>query len=141
MIKINRNLYIPERELKFTASRSSGPGGQHVNKVSTRVTLHFDVLNSPSLSPYQKRRILKRLDNRINRWGVLKVSSQRARSQAVNREEAVKRFAGLLEEALRRSAPRKKTRIPARAKERRLEEKKRRGRLKRERSKKPPAEE
>jgi ribosome-associated protein len=134
VIEINRQLSVPEEELSFTASRSSGPGGQHVNKASTRVTLHFDVQSSPSLSEYQKRRIVSRLSTRINRDGVLKLHCQRHRSQSANREELVRRFADLLGEALRRRRARKKTRPSREAVERRLDDKKRRGRLKRERS-------
>jgi len=133
-VPITSALQIPEAELAFSASRSSGPGGQNVNKVSTRVTLRFDVAHSPSLSEPQRRRIRLRLRTRITRDGVLVVASQRHRTQAANRAAATERFAELLRDALRRRPVRKKTRVPRAAKERRLEQKKRRGRTKKLRS-------
>lgn len=135
MIEINDGVSIPEDEFRFSFSRSSGPGGQNVNKTDTRVTLLFDVLNSPGLSEEQKGRILRRLATRINKDGVMRVVSQRHRTQAANREAAVERFCELLREALKKAPPRRRTRPPRAAKERRLAEKKRRGKLKRERSK------
>jgi len=130
MISITDRLAVPVEEFTFTASRSSGPGGQNVNKLSTRVTLHFDVLRSPSLMEDQKRRILVKLKGRISKDGVLRVSCQQSRSQAANRDGAVERFVELLRQALTRRLPRKKTALPASARERRLEEKKRRSRVK-----------
>ena len=135
MIRITQNISIPEDELRFTASRSGGPGGQQVNKQSTRVTLWFDVANSESLSAAQKRRVFEGLATRINKRGILRVVSQKTRSQALNRIAAMERFAGLVRTALKPSKRRKPTRIPASVMERRLEEKRRRGRLKRDRSK------
>jgi ribosome-associated protein len=107
MIEINRWLSIPESELRFSAARSSGPGGQHVNKVSTRVILEFDVEGSPTLSSSQRQRIRDRMGARLGRDGRLRLSCQRHRSQAANRREVVERFANLLREALkpRRRAP------------------------------------
>ncbi len=136
MIGITKTLSIPESELSFTFSRSAGPGGQHVNKVNSRVTLNFDVAGSGSLSDEQRERIRELLRTRINREGVLRVISQKHRSQRANRKEATERFAELLREALRRSIPRKKTRIPKAVTERRLEEKRKLGLLKKDRSKK-----
>lgn len=138
MIEINDQLSIPDEELRFTVARAGGPGGQHVNKVSTRVTLLFDVAASSALTEAQKRRIRNRLPTRINREGVLRVVCGRYRSQAANREEAVARFAGLLREALRRRRRRKKSGVPEAEKRRRLEQKRRRGKLKRERSRPDP---
>ena len=135
MIRITKDISIPEDELRFTASRSGGPGGQQVNKQSTRVTLWFDVANSESLSAAQKRRVFERLATRINKRGILRVVSQKTRSQALNRIAAMERFADLVRTALKRSKRRKPTRIPASVRQRRLEEKSRRGRLKRDRSK------
>jgi ribosome-associated protein len=130
MIIVTDRLAIPVEELTFTASRSSGPGGQNVNKLSTRVTLQFDVLNSPTLTEDQKERILVKLRSRISKDGVLRVSCQQSRSQAANRDRAVERFVELLQQALTRRRPRKRTAVPASARERRLEEKKRRARVK-----------
>jgi ribosome-associated protein len=139
-IKVTDQLSIPIGELRFSASRSSGPGGQRLNKVSTRVTLRFDVANSPSLSPVQKDRILRRLATRVSKSGVLRVVSQQTRSQAANREVALERLIQLLQQALTRTAYRIPTKISSTATQRRLEEKKHRSRLKRERSKKAPIE-
>jgi ribosome-associated protein len=140
MAQITDQLSIPEDELRFTASHSSGPGGQNVNKVSSRVTLWFDVVNSPSLEQEQKELIMRRLANRIGKDGVLRVISQQTRSQAENKELAVGRFVELMQDALRRVPIRKKTRVSKGVKERRLEEKKQHGILKRARSGKVPVE-
>ena len=130
---IDDELSLPEAELWFVASRSSGPGGQHVNKVESRVTLLFDVVSSPSLSEAQKERIIEGLQTRVNRQGVLRVTAQKHRSQAANRKLARERMASLLRQALEEDAPRRPTRPPAAADRRRLEEKRRRGRIKKER--------
>ncbi len=140
MIEITDQVSIPEEELRFTASHSSGPGGQNVNKVSSRVTLWFDVANSPTLSPEQKDLIMNRLENRIGKNGVLRVISQQTRSQVENKELAVARFAELLRDAVRQVPVRKKTRVSKGAKLRRLEEKRQRSVLKTERSKRVPVE-
>ena len=133
MIRITDKLSIPEDELNFTATRSRGPGGQHVNKTSTRVTLRFDLANSPSLSPEQKELLLERLPTRISKQGVLRVVSQQTRSQAANRKVALERFVELLQQALALRPERKPLKIPSAAKEKRLADKKRRGYLKRKR--------
>src|ERR1041385_9252132 len=130
MIDVMPGLTIPEDELHFDASRSGGPGGQNVNKVSSRVTLTFDVAHSPSLSDEQRSRIRRKLTTRINKDGCLRVISQRTRSQDLNREDAVTRFAELLREALTVVTPRVKTRIPKGAHARRMEEKKKRSAIK-----------
>jgi ribosome-associated protein len=132
-IRINDGLSIPRGELRFTASRSSGPGGQHVNKVSSRVTLRFDLWDSPSLTDAQKRRIAGKLATRITKEGLLTLRAQRHRSQAANRALLIERFADLLREALRRKRNRRETRPTEAAVQRRLEQKRLRGRLKRER--------
>jgi len=134
-IKITDQLSVPLSELRFTSARSSGPGGQNVNKVNTRVTLWFDVINSPSLSPRQKELIQNHLRTRINKEGVLRVVSQKSRSQAFNREAAIERFTLLLRESLHEILPKKKTAVPRAVKERRLEKKKHRSILKERRKK------
>jgi len=127
-------IQLPQEELVFKVSRSSGPGGQNVNKVNTRVTVFFDVAGSTYFSDAQKNRILNRLASRASKAGVIHTASQRHRSQKANRKAAIERLCSLLEEALRTRAVRKKTRVPRWAKERRLEEKKKRGALKRQRA-------
>ena len=105
-----------------------------MNKVSTRVTLWFDVAASTSLSEPQKERILHAYPGRIDKRGVMRVVSQQTRSQAANRELAVERFAALIREGLKTRRPRKETRVSRAKKERRLEEKRKHGRLKKERA-------
>ncbi len=131
MIEVTENICISEDELTFKTSRSSGPGGQNVNKLNTRVTVLFDVAGSSSLSDEQKRQIHSRLSNRIDKHGVLRVVAQKHRSQEANRRAAVERLQQLLQEALKPRPARKKTKVPTGAHERRLKEKKQRGLLKR----------
>ncbi|MHC4642942.1 MAG: alternative ribosome rescue aminoacyl-tRNA hydrolase ArfB, partial [Planctomycetota bacterium] len=132
MIEITKDIFIDEGQIVFKASRSGGPGGQNVNKVNTRVTLFFDVTECVVLSDIQKRRILTRLSTRANKDGVIRVVSQKFRTQKANRRAAVERLRELLRGALKTKPVRKKTRVPERARLRRLEEKKRRGKLKRQ---------
>jgi ribosome-associated protein len=134
MIAIMAGLEIPENELEFVASRSGGPGGQNVNKVSSRVTLRFNVETAGSLQPEQRQRIRAKLASRISKDGVLQVSSQRTRSQDFNREDVVVRFAELLREALHEEKPRVKTKATRISKEERLREKKMRTQVKQSRS-------
>ena len=133
-VKITDRLFIPEDELLFTASRSSGAGGQNVNKVSTRITLWFDVFKSASLSEEEKRLLFNKLPTRINKEGWLWINAQQTRSQAGNRELALQRFIELLAQALVQPRVRKKTRIPRRVQEERIADKKRRSRVKANRS-------
>jgi ribosome-associated protein len=134
LIEIDDNLRIPESEIAYTFSPSSKPGGQNVNKVSTRVTLVFDVEASRGLSDDQRRRIAERLGSRLTKDGLLRVVSQKYRSQGANREAARARFVELLRGALARRPVRKKAGVPREVKERRLRAKKRRSQLKSERS-------
>jgi ribosome-associated protein len=136
MIEINNSLSLPDDEIRFTFSRSGGPGGQNVNKLNTRATLWFDVAGSPTLSESQKEKVLQRLGNRISKEGVLQVVSMQSRSQLTNREEALQRFVGLLAGALVEKPVRKKTRVSKGAKERRLQAKKRKSTIKLSRSRK-----
>jgi ribosome-associated protein len=133
MIEINRYTALSEEELLFKASRSSGPGGQNVNKLNTRITLFLDVANSPNLSDRQKMRLRTALSTRMDKHGVLRVVSQKHRTQEGNRRAALERLQGLLAEALKPEPVRKKTKVPVGARERRLREKKRRGALKQQR--------
>ncbi len=135
MIRINSGLSIPDDEISFIFSRSSGPGGQNVNKLNTRVTLLFDVAGSPNLSESQRGNILENLATRISRKGILRVVSQRHRTQKANREAAAERFAGLLREALTVKRPRRKTGVPRAIKRKRRENKRRRSRVKAGRTK------
>lgn len=139
MIEITDTISIPESELSFTASRSSGPGGQNVNKVATRITLRFDLDATVHLDEEQKELLRERLATRISRQGVLSVSSQKHRTQAANRNAAVERFVELVQQALELDPERKVTRVPARVHRRRLENKRRRAQLKKERRRRFPA--
>lgn len=117
-----------------TEPPAPSPGsGQNLNKVETRVTVAFDVTGSPTLSDEQRQRLAERLGSRITRAGVLRVTSQRHRSQAANRKAAVERFAELLADALSEDPERRPTKVPKAARRRRLEGKRRRSRVKRER--------
>lgn len=129
-IPIDGGVTIPVTELTFRASRSGGPGGQHVNTSSTRVELTWDVAASPALSEEQRARVMRRLANRIDGSGVLHMSSARTRSQARNRDDVTERFRGLLARALEPPKPRKRTRPPRASKEKRLSEKKKRSETK-----------
>ncbi len=134
MIHISNHCEIREDELVFTASRSSGPGGQNVNKVSSRVSLEFDVDCSPSLTDAQRHLIHARLGTRLSKEGILRIVSQQTRSQPENKQLAVNRFTELLRQALKPLPVRRKTKRTRASHERRLEEKRRKGTIKRERS-------
>jgi ribosome-associated protein len=137
-VKINRKLEIQESEISYTFSRSGKPGGQNVNKVNTRVTLLFDVEASPSLSDRQRYIIREKLATRIGKDGILRVVSQRHRTQKANREAALNRFIALLAGALKPRRRRRPTTVPQEVKEGRLEAKKRRSRIKRARTRPSP---
>ena len=135
MIRINAKLSIPAEELVFTSSRSSGPGGQNVNKVNTRITLLFDLADSPSLTAGQRAKIFEAYPTRINKNGIMRVVCQKYRHQARNRELAIDRFCDLIRKALIVKPPRKLTKTPRAVKQHRLEDKKHRGKVKQQRSK------
>jgi len=133
IITIDDRVQIPLSELEFRFSRSSGPGGQHVQKSSTRVELLFDVARSPSLDDEQRARVLSRLSGYVDTDGVLHLTSQSERSQWRNRQEAVARFQELMGRALARRKRRRATLPTAASREKRLEQKKRRSQVKRQR--------
>jgi ribosome-associated protein len=124
-IRVTRTVELPLSEVVFRTSRSSGPGGQHAQKTETRVEAVFDVERSAALSDVQKRRVVARAGP------VLRAVAQDERSQARNRELALERLVGQLREALRVPRKRRPTKPSQASVERRLEEKRRRSRVKR----------
>ena len=136
LIRINDELSLDDSEIEESFVRASGPGGQNVNKVSTRVTVKFNVDSSHALSPAQRRQIRTKLATRINKEGILQVTSQRTSSQEMNRSIALKRFAELLSDALRKKVPRIPTGVTHAVKVKRRKEKNKLTELKQSRSKK-----
>lgn len=111
------------KELQFKAVRSSGAGGQHVNKVSSKVELSFDLVNSDSFSQEEKELLLKNLANRLTKDGVLQLSSGESRSQHTNKEKVIKRFFEVIEKGLIVPKKRKPTKISRAQKAKRLDNK------------------
>jgi ribosome-associated protein len=132
-VPINPRLAIPLSELTFRASRSGGPGGQHVNTSSTRVELWWDAALSRSLSAEERARVQSRLANRLTEEGLLRIVSSATRSQARNKEAAIARFREVLSRALAVPKRRRPTKQPRAVKERRLAEKRKQSERKRER--------
>jgi ribosome-associated protein len=133
MIIINEQVRIPAAELQFRFSTSSGPGGQHANRSATRVTLLFDVAQSPSLDESTRAHLLQKLASRLDKEGVLHIDVQESRSQYRNRETAVLRFQLIMANALTKPKKRRKTKPNRAAVERRLTKKKQRSQRKQER--------
>lgn len=130
---INSLVTIPASELVFSASRSSGPGGQHVNTTDSRVQLRWDLQESAALTEAQRIRLLQSLSSRLTDAGQLILACDTHRSQLRNRLEVAQRLASMVREALVPPKPRKKTRSTKAAKERRLDDKRRRSSLKKDR--------
>ena len=124
------DLLIDESEIVESFVRSSGPGGQNVNKVASAVELRFDARRSPSLPDIVATKLMKLAGSRLTLDGVIVIFAQRFSSQPRNREDARERLAGLIAKAQEREKPRRATRPTAASKARRLEEKGRRGAIK-----------
>ena len=135
-LDVSPDLRVPLAELEFRASRSGGPGGQHVNTSSTRVEVTSDVVGSPALSEEQRQRLLVRLASRLDGTGRLRLVSSGTRSQLRNREDVTERLREVVAQAIVVPKTRKRTRTPRAAKAARLESKRRRAATKRDR--RPP---
>jgi ribosome-associated protein len=133
VLEITPSLRIPLAELDYQASRSGGPGGQHVNTSSTRIEVWWDIAASPSLTPEQRSQLLERLGPRLDSSGRLRLVSSTSRSQLRNREDVTERLREVVAAALAVRKKRKPTKPSRAAKAARLEAKRRRAALKRHR--------
>lgn len=132
-LDVSPELRLPLAELEFRATRSGGPGGQHVNTSSTRVEVWWDVGASPSLTGDQRARLLSRLATRLDNSGRLRLVSSASRSQLRNREDVTERLREVVARALEVPRPRRRTKPSRASKLARLEAKRRRGATKRDR--------
>lgn len=130
VLEITPALRLPLSELEYRASRSGGPGGQHVNTSSTRIEVWWDVASSPSLTPEQRAQLLERLGPRLDSGGRLRLVSSGSRSQLRNREDVTERLRSVVAAALAVRKKRKVTKPSRAAKAARLEAKRRRAELK-----------
>ena len=130
MIRVTGTITIKEEEINQQFIRASGPGGQNVNKVATAVQLRFDVAHSPSLPEDVRERLTRLAGKRMTKEGYLIIDARRFRTQEQNRQDSVARLVSLIRQAARRPKIRKRTKPTLAAKERRLESKHRRARIK-----------
>jgi ribosome-associated protein len=137
VLEVTPRVRIPLAELVYRASRSSGPGGQHVNTSSTRIEVVWDVAGSTALADDERARLLARLGRRLDSAGQLRLVSGEFRSQLRNREAVTERLRTVVAAALTVPKRRKRTRLPAAAKAARLEAKRRRSAIKRTRRARP----
>ncbi len=133
MLRVTDTIAIGEEEIREESVRASGPGGQNVNKVATAVQLRFDVLRSPSLPEDVRFRLVRLAGKRLTKEGVLVIDARTHRTQESNRREARERLVEIVRKAVPRPKIRRPTRPTRAARERRLEEKRRRSAVKRQR--------
>lgn len=133
---VNDNFIIPESELEITTSRAGGPGGQHVNKTDTKITVRWNVANSGVFDEELKRRIMQNLQSRLTTEGDLIIQNSASRSQQQNRKNALDQLAKEIKKALFVPKKRMKTKVSQQAKEQRLHKKSARSEIKKMRSKK-----
>ncbi len=133
MIRVNQNIALDENEIQEDFVRSSGPGGQNVNRVATAVQLRFDIVNSASLPEDVRRRLLRLGGSRVTRDGILIIDARRFRTQEKNRQDARQRLIELVKKAAEKPKHRHKTKPTSASKRRRLAEKRRRSRIKQQR--------
>jgi ribosome-associated protein len=140
MIQITTNIAIADKQIQEEFMRASGPGGQNVNQLATAVKLRFDIVHSPSLPEDVKKRLLKLGGKRVTKDGVLVIDARRYRTQEQNRKAALGRLVDLIQKAAVRPKDRRKTAPPPKSKERRLQTKHRRAKVKRMRQPVDPQE-
>lgn len=132
-IEISAGVLVPHEELILRASRSSGPGGQHVNTSSTRIELVWDIASSPSIDDDMRARLMQRLSNRVDSSGKIRLVAQSERSQLRNRDAVIERFGKMIRGALVEQKQRKATRPTKASKRKRIEAKKHRAAVKQQR--------
>lgn len=133
MLRITTRITLDESEIEERFIRASGPGGQNVNKTATAVQLRFKVVDSPSLPEAVRERLLRIGGARVDKRGVLTIEAKRYRDQLRNREDALERLARLIRKAAEKPVPRRPTKPTAASRQRRLDDKERRGKLKKSR--------
>jgi ribosome-associated protein len=137
LIQVNSQIAVPRREIEFSFVRSSGPGGQNVNKVASKAVLRWPVATSSAIPEHLRGRLVKQLGRRVNDRGELVLASQRYRDQARNIEDCLLRFRELIASAVKVRKRRKKTVVPRAAREARLKQKRSKGERKQSRRRPP----